>query len=79
MAPLVSGLLGSAGEYSYKIVTDFHRFFGLSWDHFLVIVELYSHLTTCSHICVFFSDDVLWGNYLIKNVVLFEENSILDC
>ncbi len=21
-------------EYSYKIVTDFYRFFGLSWNHF---------------------------------------------
>ena len=56
----------------------YYRSFGLSLgDYSQSQQKLYSHLTTCSHICVFFSDDVLWGNYLIKNVVLFEENSIL--
>ena len=77
MAPLILGLLGSAGEYSYKIVTDFYRFFGLSWNHFLVIVEVVftvDYLFTCMF---FFQIIVLRRNCYIKNVVLFEEKSIL--
>ena len=77
MAPLILGLLGSAGEYSYKIVTDFYRFFGLSWIHFLVIVEVVFTVDYLYHMHVFFSGIVLWRNYLINRVELFEEKSIL--
>ena len=56
MAPLISGLLGIRWgsipwSLSLPIFTDLYR---LSWEFILVIVELYSQLTTCSHTCFFF-------------------------
>ena len=44
---------------------------------FLVIVEVVFTVDYLFHIYVFFSDDVLWRNYLINRVELFEEKSIL--
>ena len=41
------------------------------------MVEVLFTIDYLSYIHVFFSGIVLWGNYLIKNVVLFEEKSIL--
>ena len=54
MAPLISGLLGFARSIPGRFVTDFHRFFQTFLGDILVIVELYSQLTTCSHTCFFF-------------------------
>ena len=55
MAPLILGLLGFAGEYLLvAIVPIFTDLYGLSWAIILVIVELYSQLTTCSHTWFFF-------------------------
>ena len=54
MAPLILGLLGFARSIPGRVVTDLYRFFGLSWEIFLVIVELHSQLTTCSRACFFF-------------------------
>ena len=56
MAPLISGLLGFGwgvftGRYRYRFLQIYIDFLGRL---FLVIVELYSQLTTCSHICFFF-------------------------
>ena len=54
----------------------FYRFFGLSWEFILVIVEFHSHDYLFTYM-FFFPGIVLWRNYYIKNVVLFEEKSIL--
>ena len=54
MAPLISGLLGSAGEYSLvallPIFTDFSDFLGRLSSHSRVL----STLTTCLHGYMFF-------------------------
>ncbi len=79
MAPLISGLLGFAGSipgrYSYRFLTDLYR---LSWEIILVTSRVTFHidyLFTWLH--VFFPDDVLWRNQIIKEVVLVEASSIL--
>ena len=60
------------------IVTDFHRFiWTFLGDLFSVtsrVLFTIDYLFTCMF---FFQKIVLWGNYLIKNVALFEEKSIL--
>ena len=48
----------------------FYRLFGLSWENILTWLLVY--MTT-----VFFSDDVLRGNWIIKEVVLVEASSVL--
>ena len=55
------------------IFTDFSDFLG----RLLVIVEFYSHDYLFTWLHVFFSDDVLWRNYLINRVALVEESPIL--
>ena len=42
---------GSRRALQYRLFTDLY---GLSWEIILVLVELYSHLTTCSRVCFFF-------------------------
>ncbi len=59
------------------LFTEFYRLFGLSWEVFLVIRRVLFTVDYLYYIYVFFSDDVLWRNCYIKNVVLFEEKSIL--
>ncbi len=59
------------------LVGAFYRVFGLSWERLLVIVEFYSHRLLVYMTTVFFSEIVLWRNYLINRVELFEEKSIL--
>ena len=44
---------------------------------FQSIVEFHSHRLLVYMTTVFFSEIVLWGNYLINRVELFEEKSIL--
>ena len=44
---------------------------------FLVIRRVSFTVDYLYHMHVFFSDDVLWRNYLINRVELFEEKSIL--
>ena len=56
-----------------RAFTDFSDFLG----RLLVIVEFYSHDYLFTWLHVFFSDDVLQRNYLIKRVALVEEKSIL--
>ena len=79
MAPLISGLLGFAGEYLLvallPIFTDF--------SDFLVQIILvssrsfYSQLTTYFTCMFFFQKIVLRRNRIIKEVVLVEASSIL--
>ena len=73
MAPILGFSVGSIPSRLLPIFTDFSDFLG----RLLVIVEFYSHDYLFTWLHVFFSDDVLWRNYLIKRVDLFEESSIL--
>ena len=55
------------------MLTDVSDFLG----RLLVVVEFYSRDCLFTWLHAFFSDDVLWRNYLINRVELFEEKSIL--
>ncbi len=78
MAPLVLGLLGFAGSIPSRIVTDFYRFiWTFLGDLFLVIGRSFIPHGLLVYVYVFFQKIVLWRNYLINRVELFEEKSIL--
>ena len=57
-------------------ITGFYRFFGLSWEFILVIVEFHPHDYLFTYM-FFFQEIVLRGNWIIKGVVLVEASSIL--
>ena len=65
--PLISGSITS------HLVTDFYRLFGLSWEN----IDHYFRMTIILYDHCFFSDDVLRGNQIIKEVALVEASSIL--
>ncbi len=76
MAPLDLGV-AFARSIPIRLLPFFTDFSDFLVQIILVIVEVVFTVDYLYHMHVFFSGIVLWRNCYIKNVVLFEEKSIL--
>ncbi len=71
---IAQDLLSIPGRYCYRFLQIYH---GLSWANILVSSRVVFTVDYLYHVHVFFQIIVLRRNCYIKNVVLFEEKSIL--